>query len=44
MPIEIDPETRDVIQNVYIRRVEKQGGKIVNREFDKIEHVKDPGK
>lgn len=43
-PIEIDPETRDVIQTVYIRRVEKVGGKIVNVEFDKVEKVKDPGK
>jgi branched-chain amino acid transport system substrate-binding protein len=43
-PIEIDPATRDVIQTVYIRRVEKVDGKIVNVEFDKIENVKDPGK
>lgn len=43
-PIEIDPETRDVIQTVYIRRVEKVAGKIVNVEFDKVEKVKDPGK
>jgi branched-chain amino acid transport system substrate-binding protein len=44
-PIEIDAETRDVIQTVYIRKVEKRGdGTIVNQEFDKIEHVKDPGK
>jgi branched-chain amino acid transport system substrate-binding protein len=43
-PIAIDPETRDVIQNVYIRRVEKVDGKIVNVEFDKVEDVKDPVK
>lgn len=43
-PIEIDPATRDVIQTVYIRRVEKVAGKIVNVEFDKVEKVKDPGK
>ena len=43
-PISIDPETRDIIQTVYIRRVEKVGGKIVNVEFDKIENVKDPVK
>ena len=43
-PIEIDPETRDVIQTVYVRRVEKVGGKIVNVEFDRFENVKDPGK
>jgi len=43
-PIEIDPETRDVIQTVYVRRVENVGGKIVNVEFDRIPNVKDPGK
>ena len=43
-PIAIDPETRDVIQTVYIRRVEKVGGHLVNVEFDKIENVKDPFK
>ena len=43
-PMSIDPETRDVVQTVYIRRVEKVGGKLVNVEFDKIENVKDPFK
>jgi branched-chain amino acid transport system substrate-binding protein len=43
-PISIDPETRDIIQTVYIRRVEKVDGKIVNVEFDKVENVKDPVK
>ncbi len=43
-PMSIDPDTRDVIQTVYIRRVEKVGGKLVNVEFDKIENVKDPFK
>ncbi len=43
-PISIDPETRDIIQTVYIRRVEKVGGELVNVEFDKIEKVKDPVK
>jgi branched-chain amino acid transport system substrate-binding protein len=42
--ISIDPETRDIIQNIYIRRVEKAGGKLVNVEFDKVEDVKDPVK
>ncbi|HXY98964.1 MAG TPA: ABC transporter substrate-binding protein [Stellaceae bacterium] len=42
--IEIDPATRDVVQTVYIRRVEKVDGKVVNIEFDKIPNVKDPGK
>ncbi len=43
-PIEIDAGTRDVVQTVYIRRVEKVDGKILNVEFDKVEGVKDPGK
>ncbi len=42
--ISIDPKTRDVVQTVYIRRVEKVGGKLVNVEFDKIPDVKDPFK
>ena len=43
-PMSIDPATRDVVQTVYIRRVEKVGGALVNVEFDKIENVKDPFK
>lgn len=43
-PVSIDPQTRDIIQTVYIRRVEKVGGHLVNVEFDKIEKVKDPFK
>jgi branched-chain amino acid transport system substrate-binding protein len=43
-PISIDPETRDIIQTVYIRRVEKIDGKYRNVEFDKVENVKDPVK
>ena len=43
-PIMIDPETRDIVQTVYIRKVEKKDGKLANVEFDKIENVKDPGK
>jgi branched-chain amino acid transport system substrate-binding protein len=43
-PIRIDPETRDIIQTVYIRRVEKVGDATVNVEFDKVENVKDPVK
>jgi len=41
-PISIDADTRDIVQNVYIRRVEKVGGKIVNVEFDTVKDVKDP--
>ncbi len=43
-PMSIDPETRDVVQTVYFRRVEKVGNEIVNVEFDKVENVKDPVK
>jgi branched-chain amino acid transport system substrate-binding protein len=43
-PISIDPETRDIIQTVYIRRVERVGGALRNVEFDKVENVKDPVK
>jgi branched-chain amino acid transport system substrate-binding protein len=43
-PISIDPETRDIVQTVYIRKVEKVGGAIQNVEFDKIDNVKDPAK
>jgi branched-chain amino acid transport system substrate-binding protein len=41
-PIAIDPETRDIVQTVYIRRVEKAGDGTLNVEFDKVENVKDP--
>jgi branched-chain amino acid transport system substrate-binding protein len=41
-PMSIDPETRDVIQDVYIRRVERKDGELYNIEFDKIRAVKDP--
>ena len=43
-PMSIDPETRDIVQTVYFRRVEKVGNEIVNVEFDKVENVKDPVK
>jgi branched-chain amino acid transport system substrate-binding protein len=43
-PMEIDPETRDVIQTVYIRKVEKIGGKLANVVIDKFNKVKDPFK
>jgi branched-chain amino acid transport system substrate-binding protein len=43
-PVMIDPETRDIVQTVYIRKVEKKDGKLANVEFDKVENVKDPGK
>jgi branched-chain amino acid transport system substrate-binding protein len=42
-PMSIDPATRDVVQNVYIRRCELVDGKPYNVEFDKVENFKDPG-
>jgi branched-chain amino acid transport system substrate-binding protein len=41
-PIMIDAETRDVVQTVYIRKVEKVNGEPYNVEFDKFANVKDP--
>jgi branched-chain amino acid transport system substrate-binding protein len=43
-PIMIDPETRDVVQTVYIRKVEKVSGGLYNVEFDRFPDQKDPGK
>ncbi len=43
-PISIDPITRDIVQDVYIRRVERVDGELYNVEFDKFEAVKDPVK
>jgi branched-chain amino acid transport system substrate-binding protein len=43
-PIAIDPDTRDIIQDVYIRRVERRNGQLYNIEFDKYPAVKDPFK
>jgi branched-chain amino acid transport system substrate-binding protein len=41
--MQIDPATRDVVQTVYIRKVEKVGGELRNVVIDKVENVKDPG-
>jgi len=38
----IDPATRDVVQTVYVRRVEKKDGRLFNVEFEKFPDVKDP--
>jgi len=43
-PIAIDPGTRDIVQNVYVRKVEKVNGQPWNVEFDKFPNQKDPGK
>ncbi|WP_167752780.1 ABC transporter substrate-binding protein [Pusillimonas caeni] len=42
-PVSIDPETRDIVQNVYIRRSEMVDGQIYNVEFETFKDVKDPG-
>jgi len=41
-PISIDPETRDIVQNIYIGKVEKVDGELYNVEFATFEAVKDP--
>ncbi|MCE2877827.1 MAG: ABC transporter substrate-binding protein [Comamonadaceae bacterium] len=43
-PMFIDAQTRDVVQNIYLRKVEKKDGQLWNVEFDVIKDVKDPGK
>ena len=43
-PISIDPQTRDIVQNEYIREVRKVGGKLANVEIATIPNVKDPWK
>jgi branched-chain amino acid transport system substrate-binding protein len=42
--IAIDPTTRDIVQDVYVRKVQRVGGQLYNVEFDKVAKVKDPGK
>jgi branched-chain amino acid transport system substrate-binding protein len=41
-PFMIDPKTRQIVQNIYIRRVEKKNGKLANVEFETYKMVKDP--
>ncbi|CAM5508118.1 ABC transporter substrate-binding protein [Eoetvoesiella caeni] len=43
-PVTLDPNTRDFIQNVYVRKVERVDGQLYNVEFDTIEHVLNTGK
>jgi branched-chain amino acid transport system substrate-binding protein len=43
-PISVDPATRDIVQNVYMRKAEMKDGKLANVEFDTIPNVKDPWK
>lgn len=41
-PIRIDPATRDIVQNIYTRKVERRGGELYNIEFETFPAVKDP--
>ncbi len=43
-PVSIDPETRDIVQNIYVRKVEKLRGELYNVEFETVPAVKDPVK
>ena len=43
-PIAIDPKTRDIVQNVYLRRVKEQDGRLVNINFATVPMVRDPWK
>jgi branched-chain amino acid transport system substrate-binding protein len=43
-PVTIDPQTRDIIQNIYVRKVERKDGELYNLEFETIANVKDPVK
>ncbi len=43
-PVFVDAQTRDIVHNVYLRKVEKKDGQLYNVEFDVIKDVKDPGK
>jgi branched-chain amino acid transport system substrate-binding protein len=41
-PVSIDPETRDIVQNIYIRRVERVNGELYNVEFQTFPAMRDP--
>jgi branched-chain amino acid transport system substrate-binding protein len=43
-PVSIDPKTREMVQNVYVRKVEKVNGELYNVEFATFEAVPDPAK
>jgi branched-chain amino acid transport system substrate-binding protein len=43
-PISIDPASRDIVQNIYLRKVEKHDGHLANVEFFTYPNVKDPSK
>lgn len=43
-PVQIDPKTRDIILDVYFRKVERVGGELYNEEFASVKNVRDPAK
>jgi branched-chain amino acid transport system substrate-binding protein len=43
-PISIDPDTRDIVQDIYMRKVERIGADLYNTEFQTIANVKDPAR
>ena len=43
-PVTIDAQTRDIVQDIYIRKVQRVGGQLYNVEFDSLKAVKDPGR
>ena len=43
-PVSIDPATRELVQNMYVRKVEKKNGELYNVEFETIPNVRDPSK
>jgi branched-chain amino acid transport system substrate-binding protein len=43
-PVSIDPATREIVQNMYVRKVERVNGALFNVEFDTLAQMKDPAK
>jgi branched-chain amino acid transport system substrate-binding protein len=43
-PMTIDPATREVVQNIYLRKVERVNGELYNVEFETVSNFKDPSK
>lgn len=43
-PVQIDAQTRDIVQDIYIRKVARVGGELFNEEFSTVKQVRDPAK
>ena len=43
-PVMIDPKTRDIVQDIYLRKVERVDGQLYNQEFSSVKQVRDPAK